>query len=297
MGPIWLTFISYSLVIGIACLGLNLLVGHMGLLSLGHAAFFGVGAYSVALTMFWYNVREIEILLLLGVSLSTLIAYSTGYVASKLSKIYFSVFTLVIAQVVWSILVRNFWITGGASGIYVGKPIVFGYDTINLTRLEFLFQIYYYYITAFFLITLFISWLFLKSPLGLVIRSIRINPERTEFVGINVRRYKLLIFTVSGLFCGLAGALFAILNGAIHPGFSDWFYSLRLLLPIILGGQRYLLGPIFGIFIFNIIEMISLNTLLTWRIMVGAMLILVAFYLPQGIMEILEKLYTRILGS
>jgi len=293
-GPIWITFVSYSLVIAIACLGLNLLVGNMGLLSLGHAAYFGIGAYTIALTMFWYDFREIAILLPAGVGAASLVSFIVGYIASKLNKIYFSIFTLAIAQVVWSLLVRNFNITGGASGVYVKKPIILGYDTIAITRIDFLFQFYYYFIVVLFLFTLTTCWIILKSPFGLVMKSIKLNPERTEFIGINVRRHKWVIFTVSGFFCGLSGGVFAILNGAIHPGFSDWLYSLRILIPIILGGQDYLIGPVVGIFIFNIIEMISLNTLLTWKIMTGAMLIIISIRVPRGITGIIHDLYTRL---
>ncbi|MDJ0270245.1 MAG: hypothetical protein NXY59_06855 [Aigarchaeota archaeon] len=118
-GPVWLTFFSFAFVIAIACLGINLVAGHTGLLSLGHAAYFGIGGYSVALLMFWYNIRGMEILLLTAVGIAALVALAGGYVASRLSKMYFAIFTLAITQVVWSLLVRDFDITGGASGIYV----------------------------------------------------------------------------------------------------------------------------------------------------------------------------------
>ncbi len=232
-----------------------------------------------------------EILLLAAVGMTTATALTVGYVASRLSKIYFTIFTLAISQVVWSLSVKNFNVTGGSSGIYVNKPVILGRDLASLTRLDILSQFYYYHIAFWLLFTLVITCFIINSPLGLILKSIRENSERTEFLGVSVARYKWAVFTISGAFCGLSGALFAFLNGAVYPAFTDWFYSLRLVLPIILGGMRYILGPVFGILVFHFLEMLSIQTLLMWKIMAGSMIILIVYFIPDGVMGVIYRLH------
>src|SRR6266545_4172676 len=211
--PYQTILLTYGLAMAIAVLGFNLLLGYTGLLSFGHSAYFGVGAYAVAFMVKYLHVNSMELFLLGAVAASILVTALFGFVCVRYTRIFFSILTLALSQVLWSLAFKFFWVTGGTDGLRVPTPMLLGLTSAKGDKIEFLSHGYYWYVLVIFFACVALMWVIVNSPFGKALQAIRDNEVRAEFVGIQIWRYRWIAFMVSGIFTGIAGALWVPLNG------------------------------------------------------------------------------------
>lgn len=291
----------YGLTFAIAALGFNLLLGYTGLLSFGHSAYFGVGAYTVAFIVRDLHLQSMELCILGGVLSSLVISGLFGYVCVRHTRIFFSILALALSQVLWSLAFKFFWVTGGTDGIRVPRSQI----TLLAGLIDFkgsgayqkFVYSYYYYVLVLFVLAVAVMWVIVHSPFGKALQAIRDNETRASFVGIQVRRYRWLAFVISGTFTGLAGALWVPLNGLTTPDILYWPFSGEIVFMTVLGGFRTFTGPIFGAVAFNYLKVYAVASSQYWQLVLGCVLVALVILLPAGIVgtiaRLTDKLRTR----
>jgi branched-chain amino acid transport system permease protein len=286
--------LSYGLAFAIAALAFNLLLGYTGLLSFGHSAYFGVGAYSVAFLVKYLHLASMELHLLGGIAASALVSLLFGLVCVRYTRIFFAMLTMALSQVLWSLAFKFYWVTGGTDGLRVSTPTLLGLvGGPAADKIGFLSHAYYYFVLGVFVLCVTILWLILHSPFGKALQAIRDNETRAEFVGIRVRRYRLLAFVISGTFTGIAGALWAPLNGLVVPDILYWPFSGRIVFMTVLGGFRTFAGPIVGAVVFNYLETYAIGSTTYWQLVLGVVLVVLVMAMPAGIVGTLGRLIPR----
>src|SRR5262249_54815394 len=211
--------LSSGLVAAIAALGFNLLLGYTGLLSFGHSAFFGIGAYSVAFLLRDAGIHSMELYILIGVPIAAIASALFGYICVRHTRIFFGILTLALSQVLYSLALKLFWVTGGTDGLRVARPSLLAGMVTFTGRDAFQRFIhgYYYYVLVVFAICVVLMWLIVHSPFGKALQAIRDNETRAAFLGLRIRRFRWMSFLISGTFTGLAGILWVPLNGLTTP--------------------------------------------------------------------------------
>jgi branched-chain amino acid transport system permease protein len=281
-----------KLLAGLAPIGVLLLV-YPGLLSFGHSAFFGVGAYAVAMTVKYLGVSSMELFLLSAIVSSILVAALFGVVCVRYTRIFFGILTLALSQVLWSLAFKFFWVTGGTDGLRVPTPTLLGVVTGMGDKIDFIAHYYYYYILATFFACVALMWVVVNSPFGKALQSIRDNETRAEFVGVQVRRHRWVAFLVSGLFTGLAGALWVPLNGLVTPESLHWTFSGKIVFMAVLGGFRAFAGPIVGAVLYTYLEAYAVGNTVYWQFVLGTVLVVLVLSLPTGVMGTAARLLER----
>ncbi len=289
--------LTYGLTLAIAALGFNLLLGYSGLLSFGHSAYFGAGAYAVALMMRYLGVTSVELFILGGIACSAALAALFGVVCVRHTRIFFAILTLALSQVLWTLAYKFFWITGGTDGLRVpfakvtllGGLVSFpGADAFG----KFITS-YYYYVLVVFCLCAALMWLIVHSPFGKTLQAIRDNETRARFLGVRIWRYRWLAFLISGIFTGLAGALWVPLNGLTTPDVLYWPQSGKIVFFAVLGGFRNFTGPIFGAVLFNYLEVYAVALTEYWQLTLGVILIILVTFLPVGIVGTAQRLWAK----
>jgi branched-chain amino acid transport system permease protein len=280
-----LYLLTYWLVFIIATMGLNLTVGYAGQKSLGHAAFFGIGAYTVAILMkaglsFW-----------IGLPAAALICFVVGLIlgfpALRVQTIYLAFATLGFNTAVWLVMRNEEWLTGGTFGINnIARPEFFGISLEgNLA--------YYYFALATTLVLGFLQWGLLRSPWGKAFTALRDNPIRAESLGIDIRRYTLLSFALGAVYAGIAGALFASLVQFIEPAPFTVGSSIMMYLMVVLGGPGYFFGPVLGAAV-GVVLPEWLRFAQGWYLFVfGTAVVLLMIWLPDGLLSIPDRIKAR----
>lgn len=273
---------TQALIYAIFAMSLDLILGYTGLLSFGHAAFFGMGAYGTVVLNVQYGV-PIWAAAAAGLILAGLTAALIGYFCVRISGVAFLMLTMSFAQLLNSGAVTWRSVTGGTDGLGGGaRPTVFGLS-LNAPM-----AIYMFAFAAFLIAALFLRHI-VRAPLGHVFVGIRENEARMQAIGYPVRRYKLAAFILGGLVAGFAGVVFAIYNGFVSTDLLDWGNSGDVILMVILGGAGTLAGPAVGAFVFLALkEFISAYTD-HWQIVVGAIFILCMMIIPDGIYGTLDR--------
>jgi branched-chain amino acid transport system permease protein len=295
LSPYLLIIWCYALIFSIACLGLNVVFGTAGLLSLGHAAYFGAGAYAGAFLYRFADVRSFEVYFLVAVLTSTLLAAAIGFLCVRATKIHFAILTLAFGQIFHSLFIdgaifRLFGPLGwalylvGEGSMYIPRLTILG---IEFGPGEFI-PAFYYVIVLAFCASAFLLWRINHSPFGKALRAIRDNQTRAAYIGIPVRRYRWYAFTISGVFLGLAGALYGQLDRQITPEQLDWLFSAKLVLATVLGGTRDFIGPVLGAFVFVGLDEIAARWAVGHNMIMGLLLMLVVFVFPRGLAGALD---------
>ena len=289
--PYQTVLFSYGLIFAIAALGFNLLLGYTGLLSFGHSAYFGMGAYAVAFVVKYLRVTSMELFLLAGILASALVTALFGFVCVRYTRIYFSILTLALSQVLWSLAFKFFWVTGGTDGLRVPTPTLLGVSIgARQDKMTFLAHRYYYYVLAIFLVAVGVMWVIVHSPFGKALQAIRDNEIRAEFVGVQVWHYRWVAFLISGVFTGLAGALWVPLNGLTTPDILHWSFSGEIVFFTVLGGFSTFAGPIVGAVVFNYLKTFAVGYTVYWQMFLGVVLVTLVMALPTGIMGMAARL-------
>ncbi len=281
--------LTFWLVYIIATMGLNLTVGYAGQKSLGQAAFFGIGAYTVAIMMkaglsFW-----------LGLPVAALICFLVGLIlgfpALRVQTIYLAFATLGFNTAVWLVMRNEEWLTGGTFGINnIPRPALFGYGLdSNLA--------YYYFVLAFTLVLAGLLWGLLRSPWGKAFTALRDNPIRAESLGIDTRSYTLLSFAIGAAYAGIAGGLFASLVQFIEPAPFTVAASIMMYLMVVVGGAGYFFGPVLGAAV-GVLLPEWLRFAQGWYLFVfGSAVIVLMIWLPDGLLSIPERIKARKLSK
>jgi len=282
--PYQTILMAYGLVMAIAVLGFNLLLGYTGLLSFGHSAYFGVGAYAVAFMVKYLHVQSMELFIVGAIAASILVTTLFGYVCVRYTRIFFSILTLALSQVLWSLAFKFFWVTGGTDGLRVPTPKLLGVGMAEgEDKIRFLTHGYYYYVLVVFIVCVAVMWVVVHSPFGKALQAIRDNETRARFIGLRVRAYRFVAFLVSGVFTGIAGALWVPLNGLTTPDILYWPFSGEIVFMAVLGGFRNFTGPIVGAMVFNYLKTYAVGYTVYWQALLGVVLVALVIVLPTGI--------------
>ena len=292
--PYQTVLLSYGLIFAIAALGFNLLLGYTGLLSFGHSAYFGTGAYAVAFIVKYAKLDSMEAFLLGGVVASGVVAALFGLLCVRYTRIFFGILTMALSQVLWSLAFKFFWVTGGTDGLRVPTPTLLG-GTVRAgsDKFEFLSHRYYFYVLAVFAICVAVMWVIVHSPFGKALQAIRDNETRAEFVGVQVWHYRWVAFLISGMFTGVAGALWVPLNGLTTPDILHWTFSGKMVFFTVLGGFQTFFGPVVGAVIYNYLETYAVGYTVYWQLVLGVVLVAMVLALPAGIVGTLRRLTAR----
>jgi branched-chain amino acid transport system permease protein len=280
----YVELVAKTMVLSIFAMSLNLLVGFTGLVSFGHAAYFGLGAYAAALLAAKLSPVALWLALPAAIAGSALAALLIGLLVLRTRGIYFIMVTLAFAQMVFY-LFHDAGVGGGSDGVYLfAKPALEWGETVFFT-LEKPEHAYF-----FILATALASFLFLVrlrvSSFGHVLLGIRSNENRMLAMGYDTFRYKLAAFTLAGALAGLAGCLQALLFGFVTPEMFAWHQSGNVLLVVILGGIGSLAGSVLGAFAFVGLQELFQSLSDHWQLLLGGFIILMVFFLPGGLAAI-----------
>ena len=286
---------AYGLIMAIAALGFNLLLGYTGLLSFGHSAYFGLGAYAVAFMVKYLQVTSMEAFVIGGVIATLLVTAVFGVICVRYTRIFFAILTMALSQVLWSLAYKFFWVTGGSDGLRIPTPTILnGLLTVPKNKIAFLSFTYYYYVLLVFFVCVVLMWVIVHSPFGQSLQAIRDNETRAAFLGVRVRRARWIAFMISGGFTGVAGILWAPLNGLTTPDILYWPFSGEIVFLTVLGGFGTFSGPIIGAIAFNYLKTYAIGLTVYWQLLLGAVLIVLVLALPTGIMGTLTQLTLKI---
>lgn len=281
----YLNNIIEILILALFGVSLNLLVGYTGLLSLGHCAFFAIGSYSAGILLQRTSL-SVPSVFFSGMVLSGIAALVMGYFCTRLTRFYFSFLTLAFSQIIYVIVMKWVSVTGGGQGLIGGIPKpafhILGWVVDVAPRLNF------YYFTVLVTCGSFILCkVIIDSPFGWILRCVRENSLRAQFIGINIRRYQLIIFVVAGIFGALAGGLTALNISGCYPDHAYWMKGADPIFVILIGGMNSFVGPIVGSAVF-----IFLSTWITPHtrflgLFLGAILVFISVFARMGIVDFL----------
>jgi len=280
-----LPFMAYAVVL----LGLNLLFGHTGLVSFGHALFLGIGAYTGAFLTTHTSVRSLEIILLAAALGGVVVAALVGALCVRYVKIYFGMLTLAFGMVFYTFLLKFYRLTGGDEGMRVLRPSLLGLGLDRMPKTEYLIGPYYYYSLAVLALATLVMWRIVHSPFGLCLRTIRDNPVKAESLGIGVTRYRWYAFVISGAYAAVGGALLGPPIGNVDPTLAYWTQSGNIVFMTLLGGFASFFGPVLGAFVFIYLQDAVMSVVPYWRLVFGAVLAALVIFAPGGLMGLFVR--------
>jgi branched-chain amino acid transport system permease protein len=288
--------LTYGLIAAIAALGFNLLLGYTGLLSFGHSAFFGIGAYTVAFLLRDAGIRSMELYILIGIPVAAIASALFGYICVRHTRIFFGILTLALSQVLWTLTYKFFWVTGGSDGLRVARPTLLAGMVTFTGRDAFQRFIngYYYYVLVIFALSVVLMWVIVHSPFGKALQAIRDNETRAAFLGLRIHRFRWVAFLISGTFTGLAGILWVPLNGLTTPEVLYWPFSGEIVFTALLGGFRNFTGPIVGGIVFTYLKTYAVAMTEYWQLALGVVLVLMVMLLPTGIVGAITTLANKL---
>ncbi|GAB2892148.1 branched-chain amino acid ABC transporter permease [Paralcaligenes ginsengisoli] len=275
------------LVLGLAAMSVNFLLGFTGVLSFGHAAYFGLGAYGVGLTL-KYLVPSTPVGILVGILVGTAAAALVGILIVKLRGIYFAMVTIAIGQVFYFIAFRWSSVTGGDDGLTGFKrlPLDLGFTQIDILGND---KAYYYMVLAVFAVAVGAMALILRSPFGRTLLAIRENERRARFLGIPVDRHIWIAFVISCFFVSVAGTLYALLSNFTDPRALHWTLSGNFVIMAVLGGMRSFWGPLVGAAIFVVLQDYVSSQTQNWMFFIGVFFVLVVLFFPRGVLGLIRR--------
>jgi branched-chain amino acid transport system permease protein len=291
--PLWIEHVGLYqylgveiLIFAIYALAYNIVLGHAGLPSFGHGAFFGVGAYAFGLAQ-----RGLPPNLWLGLAIATVAAAAAGgLVALFISHrrgIYYSLMTIAFGQVFWFVAIKATSITGGEDGLLKIErlPLALGFASVDLTGNVAL----YYFILAVFVIVTLLLWRLVHSPFGRVVKAIKQNETRARFVGYNVWRYKAGVLVLSAGLSGLAGGLFAMAQNSAFPDVMSLHYSgYVVMMTLVGGGLVSFWGPVIGAVAFFLARDVIGAVTTGWMLWFGLSFVIMVLFKPEGIAGIFQ---------
>jgi branched-chain amino acid transport system permease protein len=268
-------------------MALNFLLGFTGVLSFGHAAYFGLGAYGTALTI-KYLVASTPLAIVIGVIVGTVAAALLGALIVKRRGVYFAMVTIAFGQVFYFIMFRWNNVTGGDDGVngWHRMPIDLGFTQLDILTHD---KLFYYMVLVVFAAAVGIMAFLLRSPFGRTLIAIRENEQRARFLGIPVEQHIWLAFVISCAFAALAGTLYALLNNFTDPRALRWDLSGNFVIMAVLGGMRSFWGPLVGAAIFVVLQDYVSSHTENWMSFIGMFFVLVVLFFPRGVLGIIKR--------
>ncbi|MGJ4906230.1 branched-chain amino acid ABC transporter permease [Bradyrhizobium sp. HKCCYLS2058] len=278
-----LTLFTRIVILALAAVSLNLIMGYGGMMSFGHAAYLGIGGYAVGI-LAQEGIGSGWAQFAVAIAVSALYALVIGALSLRTRGVYFIMITLAFAQMAYYVasgLARY----GGDDGLTVYKRSDFG-GLINLGN-----RVQFYYLCLFCLLAVVVLiWRIVNSRFGLVLQGLRSNEQRMQAIGFPSKRYKLVCFVIAGMLCGLSGALLANNTDFVSPAVMYWTRSGDLMVMVILGGMGTLMGPVVGAVVFLVLEEVLSQITEYWALIMGPLLLLIVLFGRGGIMGMLGRL-------
>jgi branched-chain amino acid transport system permease protein len=281
----------------IALLGFNLLFGYAGLLSFGHAMFLGFGAYGAAVLAGVYGFKSFELVLAVATLASMAAAVPIGLLCVRYVGIFFGMLTLAFGMLFHSFLFKFYHITGGDSGMRVPRMDILGLEFATYNKIEFLAGPFYYYCLALLAIAALVMWRIVYSPFGLHLRATRDNARKAEYLGVHVRRVRLVAFVISAGFGAVGGVILGFRVGLADPELVYWTQSGQLVFMAVLGGFQNFFGPIVGALAYILLQDQLQSLTQYWRFVLGAILVFIVIGFPSGLIGLADELRRRLARS
>jgi branched-chain amino acid transport system permease protein len=280
--PFYLDLTRRILILAIAAISLNLILGYGGLVSFGHAAYLGIGAYTVGI-MGFYGITSGWLQWPVAVAASALVALAIGAVSLRTSGIYFIMITLAFTQMLYylGISLEEY---GGDDGMRIKARSQFA-GLIDLGDPV----AFYYLALALMLLSVLLVYRIVNSRFGMVLRAAKSNEARSRAIGFSPYPYRLAAFVLAGAMCGLAGALYANHTSYITPGLMSWQQSGDIMFMVILGGMASTAGPVLGTFALLLVEELLKGWTQHWQVILGPLLILSVIFFRRGLAGVFYK--------
>src|SRR3954447_26263462 len=277
--PFYIGLFSRVMIFAIAAVSLDLTLGYAGLVSFGHAAYFGIGTYAVGILAF-HGIGNGFVHFAAAFLAAAVAALAIGFVSLRTTGVYFIMITLAFSQMVYffGVSLNQY---GGDDGLNITRHSDFG-SALDLDHPVIL----YYFVFASLLLFLFLGNRIVHSRFGMVLQGVRSNERRMIALGFPTFRYKLAAFVMAGAVCGVAGALFANLTLFVSPSIMHWTRSGEIMMMVILGGIASLIGPVFGAAAYLILESVLSRLTEHWQAVLGPLLILVVLFSKGGLLGV-----------
>jgi branched-chain amino acid transport system permease protein len=292
--PFWLPLLGgYTalagrvLVLGLAAMSFNILLGFTGVMSFGHAAYFGLGAYGAGLTL-KFLAASTPLAMLMGVLLGGGLGALFGLLIVRRRGVYFAMVTVAFGQVAFYVAYSWNDLTGGYDGLrgFTREPLHLGLATIDITNNS---TAFYYFLLFVFAVAVGLQALLLASPFGRTLLAIRENERRARFLGIPIERHIWLSFTISCCFTALAGSLYALLNNFADPMGLHYSLSGEIVIMTVMGGMRAFWGPLLGAAVFVVLQDYISSMTVNWMSFIGLIFVLVVLFFPRGLLGMLQR--------
>ena len=278
MPEFWIYMLTDIMAYCIFALGYNIVLGYGGMMPFGHAGFYGAGAYFLALALimgrmpFWAA-------LVLAPLFSSLLGAIIGFFSVRRRAFYLAMLTMAFGQLIWSVILKWYNLTGGENGITgIPLPNVISTPT-NL----------YFFTLVIMSGCTYAIYKITDSPFGRTLQAMRENPQRMEFTGVNLEKHKLIAFVISTFFAGLGGTMHAIVTRCVFPDLADWAKSGEVMITCMLGGMHTFFGPVIGVALLFFMHTIVGRFTAYWAWILGVIFILLALFLPEGILGFIQK--------
>lgn len=271
------------LIFALFALSLNVIAGHLGSVSFGHAAFLAVGGYACA----WFQTRmglPLAVTMVGVVVLTALAAAIIGWFCVRLNQIYFSMLTLAFSMLIWAVAMKWKAVTGGDDG-FVGIKV----PELLQTPLAF-----FWFVWAVVSLSTALLWVLSRSTMGRAFVAIRENPVRASFIGIDVPRMRLIAFVIAGVFAGVAGALLALNVRGMFPQSAFWTQSGQVLIMVLLGGIHSFVGPILGATMLYLLESLISHYTKYWPLVLGLILLGLVLATPDGLAGLFQRAWCKV---
>lgn len=286
LGSFGLRFAAEVLLVGVAVLGLDLLVGLGGMASLGHGAVFGAAGYAAALLSAQVG-GNLPLVLAAGVVAGALLSGLMGWAARRTGGLFFLVLTLIFGQMIWEVVFRWRAVTGGADGLRGFPRLSLGGWTLD-TPLSL-----YVVVAVLALAALALARSFARAPLGQALTAWRDQPERMRALGFDARRIQIRVFLLAGALAGAAGSLYPFVNQYIGPNAVHWSMSATLMVMLVIGGVGTLHGGFVGAMIYLVIQTYISSYTERWQLIVGLIFVLTVIFLPHGVARLAQSVRSR----
>src|SRR5580700_5354653 len=275
------------LVLGLAAMSVNFLLGFTGVLSFGHAAYFGLGAYGAGLTL-KFVAASTPLSLLGGTALGGIAGAVLGSLIVRRRGVYFAMVTIAFGQVFYYIAFQWSSLTGGDDGLrgFARQPLDFGLFKIDILTDA---NAFYYFVVACFALAVAVMGFILRSPFGRTMIAIRENERRARFLGIPVERHIWIAFTLSCFFAAFAGGLYALVNNFADPRVFHYSLSGDFVIMAVMGGMRTFWGPLLGAIVFVVLQDYISSVTVNWMSFIGMLIVLIVLFFPRGILGLVER--------
>ena len=275
----YVTLVSRIMVFAIAALSLDLILGFGGMVSFGHAAYIGTGAYAVGI-LAHYGIYDGALQFIAAIVGSGLVAALIGYFCLRTSGMYFIMITLAFTQMLFflGVSIEEF---GGDDGMNTRRSRLFGSRILDDDTAL------YYLVLVMLVACAYLGWRFINSRFGMAIRGAMSNENRMQAIGFPTFRYKLVAFVIAGMMCGVAGFLLGNVTKFVTPEFMNWLRSGEILVMVLMGGMGTLFGPLFGAATFLVVEELLSSFTPHWQIIMGPFLVVLVLFAKRGIWSLI----------